>query len=267
MEIRSAVCGVVALVLPLVLQAAGELPAAPALYSGVDIGLTGIDCVFETGTSSRRGVLIDTGTTDAAYEIVLTAAHGLSAESDTIIRACVLAGYDNVQFPIRAIWRSEPRGRGYTDDWAILLLEGRIVEPVTRFRTAPLDRPELRESLSNDAAVRLPLRFAPTERPCVLTQSRLTDDEIRDGLLAHNCQAWVGHSGSPILITLADETYVLGIHLGSRWIFEENAALRLGRYVDSAITDAILAAAERGRSFETVTETFPRGWLDRLFRR
>ena len=140
------------------------------------------------------------------------------------------------QYPIEAIWRPEQRGRGFTDDWAVMLVVGRLSGQVARLRIAPLAHPELEQMISNDAPVRLPLRFAPSERECELTQTRLTVVEVRDVLLAHNCQAWSGHSGSPILTNLEGQRYVLGIHLGSRWIFERSAPLRIVPMVTSRVT-------------------------------
>ncbi len=249
MDTRVAVTCVAVLILPLSLYAAEEATVAVSPYVGIDIGLARIECVSAAGVgrASRRGALIDTGATVTTYEVVLTAAHGLPRETEAVIRTCFLIGYAGRQYPIEAIWHPEQRGRGFTDDWAVILVVGRLSGHVARLRIAPLAHPELQQMISNDAPVRLPLRFAPSERECELTQSRLTVVEVRDGLLAHNCQAWSGHSGSPILINLEGQRYVLGIHLGSRWIFERNAPLRLGRYVDAKISAAIEAAAERGR--------------------
>ncbi len=269
MDIRPAVFCVASIVLPLSLSEADEAGLGDSPYSGADVGLARIDCTTPGPASdnTRRGALIDTAATESVYEVVLTAAHGLPADDDELARNCFLIGYEDRQYPIAAVWRPDRRGRGFTDDWAVLLVSGRLSGLVMRLPVAPVDRPALHEMISNDAPVRLPLRFAPSERPCVLTQARLTDAEVRAGLLAHDCQAWIGHSGSPILINVAEETYVLGIHLGSRWVFEESSALELGRYVDASIAAAIDAAAERGRTLEVATETTSPGWFRRLLER
>ena len=233
-----AVTCVAVLILPASLYAAEEATVAVSPYVGIDIGLARIECVSAAGAgrASRRGALIDTGATVTTYEVVLTAAHGLSRETEAVIQTCFLIGHAGRQYPIEPIWRPEQRGRGFTDDWAVMLVVGRLSGQVARLRIAPLAHPELQQMISNDAPVRLPLRFAPSERECELTQTRLTVVEVRDGLLAHNCQAWSGHSGSPILINLEGQRYVLGIHLGSRWIFERNAPLRIAPMVTSRVT-------------------------------
>ena len=149
----------------------------------------------------------------------------------------------------------------------MLLLRGRLTGAVSRYPLAPVERPDLNEMISNDSTVRLPLRFAPTERPCELTQDRLLPEQVNNGLLAHNCEAWLGHSGSPILIDLDRQTHILGLHLGSRWIFETSEALPLGRYVDRRVVDAVSAAIEAGRSLEPSPEEARPSWFQRLFGR
>jgi hypothetical protein len=234
----------------------------------VDIGLTEIQCERSdgSGTTRRRGALLDSGTSNPGFEIVLTAAHGLAAETDEVVRSCALSVDQEGSQPVVAIWRPDRMGRGYQDDWAVFLIGGNLMGEVSRLPLAPIERPDLQRLLSYDTKVRLPLRFAPTERPCELTQARLTADEVSSGLLAHNCQAWAGHSGSPILIELDGDPYVLGLHLGSRWIFETSEPLRLGRHVDETIANAVEAATEHGLRIEPVSESSA-GWLERLFAR
>ncbi|MGI9259659.1 MAG: hypothetical protein ACR2QQ_12560, partial [Gammaproteobacteria bacterium] len=152
-------------------------------------------------------------------------------------------------------------------DWAVLLIRGRLTGAVSRHPLAPIELPDLQEMISSDSAVRLPLRFAPTERPCELTQDRLLREQVESGLLAHNCEAWRGHSGSPILIELDGQIYILGLHLGSRWLFETSEELPLGRYVDRRIADAVSSAIEAGRALEPLQEESQSSWLQRLFSR
>jgi len=203
---------------------------------------------------------------DADFEVVLTADHGLPNTSDELQRICFLPLDDENRLPVAAVWRQENRGGGYRDDWAVLLFRGRLTGAVSRYPLAPVERADLQELISSDSAVRLPLRFAPTERPCELTQDRLLREQVESGLLAHNCEAWIGHSGSPILIDFYGQTYILGLHLGSRWLFETREALPLGRYVNQRIADAVDAAIEAGRSLQPLPEDDAgAGWLRRLF--
>ena len=237
-------------------------------YSGVDIGLVEISCDYgERGRGRRRGVLVDNETPDAEFEVVLTAAHGFPQSTQELLQICFLPIDDETNYPIADVWRPDQIDSGYSDDWAVLLIRGRLTGSATRHPLAPIERPDLREMMSSDSAVRLPLRFAPTERPCELTQDRLLREQVDSGLLAHNCESWRGHSGSPILIELDGQTFVLGLHLGSRWLFETKEALPLGRYVDRRISDAVSAAIEAGQSLEPLPEASRSGWLQRLFGR
>jgi hypothetical protein len=237
-------------------------------YSGVDIGLVEIYCQYgERGRGRRRGVLVATATPEADFEVVLTAEHGFPQSDQELRQICFLPLGEETTYPVAAVWRPDRFGGGYSDDWAVLLIRGRLTGAVSRHPLAPVERPDLQAMISNDSAVRLPLRFAPTERPCELTQDRLLRDQVDSGLLAHNCEAWRGHSGSPILIELDGQTFILGLHLGNRWIFETSEALPLGRYVDQRIADAVSAAIEAGRALEPLPEESQASWLQRLFGR
>jgi hypothetical protein len=246
--------------------AAEEATLLPS-YVGADAGLALIDCVSTGSSSSRRqrGTLIDTGETDPSFEVVLTAAHGLPANSSELSEGCALVGGEETSFPIAAMWRPETRGRGSADDWAVLVAAGRIDGLVTRLKVAPLDDTQIQRMLSVDAPVRLPLRFPPGERPCGLTRSLLSDADVESGLFSHDCLAWSGHSGSPLVISVSDKVFVLGLHLGNRWISEDRKAIEIGRYIDASILTAIGEAADHGRNLSIETGQSQRGWLQRLF--
>jgi hypothetical protein len=267
MEIRFCLIGVLAYLGLHITVAAEEVTSPP--YVGAETGLALVQCGpgGPPFTRRQRGALIDTGDANASFEVVLTAAHGLLTEPGAIVEGCALVAGEDTYLPIAAMWRPPARGGGAADDWAVLVAVGRLDGMVKRLRTAPLDDTELWGMLSADAPVRLPLRFPPGERPCGLTHSRLSDDDVQSGLFAHDCLAWAGHSGSPVVVSVADDVFVLGLHLGSRWITEDRMALEIGRYIDAAVVSAIDDAAAHGRTLPVESKGPLLRWWQRLLGR
>lgn len=272
MKIRFCILGLLALLAPrLQLFAADESPEL--LYSGADEGIALIECRPDGSSLARRqrGALIDYGEADVEFEVVLTTAHGMPGDMDSIDGSCALVAGEDSRLPIVAMWRPETHGRGSTDDWAVLISAGGLSGRAGRLRTLQPYSPELEELMTSDASVRLPLRFPPGERACELKPSKLTVLDVRAGLFAHNCISWAGHSGSPVLVNVEGKPVVLGLHLGSRWLQADQISLKIGRYIDTAIVTAINDAVAHGRSLaaetDGATDGEPQGWLQRLLPR
>lgn len=232
--------------------ATASAEAAAAVVSdtiGAAAGLTRIECVPDDGAHTHRfrGAIIDTGTVDFPYEVILTAAHGLPSDVDALRRRCRVVGAEDGRYRIDRVWRPESRGRDSIDDWAVLLTERRLSGTVKRLRSLTIDHAARRQMAGDEMSVRLPLRFLGSERACSLTPPGSFDVDLTAELFGHTCRAWFGHSGSPILTTVEGEVYILGIHLGSRWIVEHHASLEIARYLDATILEAIHAAAARRR--------------------
>jgi hypothetical protein len=182
-------------------------------YVGAEAGLAVVVCQSGDGAflPNRRGALIESAETEAAFEVVLTASHGLPAEATGSGQTCALDGGDDQHLPVIEIFYAEIRGRGAADDWAVLLVDGRLEGSVKRLRPVPLEQSDVQQLLSDDVTARLPLRFPPGERSCGLMQSRLSNADVEAGLFAHNCRAWQGHSGSPIVANLQPGEFLLRI--------------------------------------------------------
>jgi hypothetical protein len=234
-------------------------------YVGAEAGLAIVVCQYNDGPflPNRRGALIETAEAEATFELVLTAAHGLPATATGGGQTCALDAGDDRYLPVVEIFRAETQGRE-ADDWAVLLVDGRLEGAVKRLMPVPLEQTEVQQLLSDDVTARLPLRFPPGERPCGLMQSKRSDADVEAGLFAHNCRAWQGHSGSPIVANLQQGAFLLGVHLGNRWIAEDRAALEVGRYVDADVTAAIAAAMARGRVLANESRDARSNWLQRL---
>lgn len=249
MEIRFAAVRITLLITLLATVSAEFATAQVPDSSEAEVGLTRIECAGDdsTYTFRFRGAIIDTGTVDASYEVILTAAHGLPSDVDVLRRRCRVVGAEDGRYRIESVWRPTSQGRGSVDDWAVLLTERRFRGHVKRVRTLATDNAARQQMAGNEMPVRLPLRFTGGERACSLTQPGSLGVNLAAELFGHTCRAWFGHSGSPILTTVEGEVYVLGIHLGSLWIVENHASLEIGRYLDVMIIKTIHAATARQR--------------------
>lgn len=213
-----------------------------------ELGLVRFKCSADPGGELVfRGAVLETSDPRDSFEVVLTAAHGLPSELADISARCAVIGDRGRRYRIEDVWRSPPPTLSLADDWAVVLTAQRMRGGHRRFRVGRIAAPSRYQMAEDVTAVRLPLLTIETEWKCVLNQAGLSEAEQSAGLFAHSCRSWLGHSGSPILARLDGEIYVIGVHLGSRWFFEERRQIKLGRYVDEAIVDAIGAAVMRGR--------------------
>ena len=243
MENRYAVCAV-ALAWTLASFSAGANTLGAPDRTGAEIGLIRISCVPDGGLGSNqfRGVVIDSAAAGMRHDVILTTAHGFPADPHLVIERCSVVGPEKRQYGVDAIWRSVARGRGSIDDWAVIAtdrrLRGRIERQAVRvLPPTPGPPPE-----AGATTVRLPLLFFGAERACSLTATESAGVYLDAKLFGHTCRAWSGHSGSPILVVYDGDVFVMGIHLGSRWIFERQASLKIGRFVDNAVIEAIQSA-------------------------
>ncbi len=213
--------------------------------SGAEVGLIRVECRPDDGAGLYRfrGVVVDTKTTGISHDVILTTAHGLPSAVDEIRQKCHVVGAQDERYPIAAIWRSDIRGRDSVDDWVVLATGQRLGGGLRRLRVRPMPSSALQQLVVAETVVRLPLRFVGGERACSLTPPGSAGVDLEVELFGHTCRAWPGHSGSPILFTADGELSILGIHLGSRWLFDINGSLEIGRFVDANVLDAIRAAS------------------------
>jgi len=254
MEIRFAVLYATLLVSMLAAVAADVATDMAPNSRGAEGGFTRIQCAPDNGIYMRRsrGAIIDTGTVEKSFEVILTAAHGMPSDVDVIKQNCRVVGAKDRQYRIEEVWRPDSQGRDFVDDWAVLLTERSLSGHVKRLRTLAIDHAARQQLAANQIPVRLPLRFVGIEQACGLTQRRSSGENLELELFGHTCRAWSGHSGSPILIAVESELFILGIHLGNRWIIGNYSPLEIGRYVDVKILEAIHAATAQGRGSNRV---------------
>ena len=223
--------------------AVGEAVADDAPLPGGEIGLVRVQCTSESGYRQVfRGAVVDLEG-ESRYDVILTAGHGLPRDLETVKEYCAVLDAAGRRYPLRGMWRPADSGRGMVDDWAVLATFRRMRRSQPRL---PVSAPfviERRLLEDSDTALRLPLMTLAEERDCALLNDGLRQREIDRGLFSHSCRSWYGHSGSPVLAAANGRAVVIGLHLAKRWFYEERRTVKIGRYIDSAIIDAIDAAA------------------------
>jgi len=220
-------------------------------YAGAEAGLIGIECVPEGGTVGYRfrGVVIDTASAGNLHDVILTTGHGFPKDEALVTERCSIRGVNERRYPIRAIWRPNSRARGVIDDWAVVVTGRTLRERIWRQPVRAQHLAAGHQVAARQPPVRLPLRFLGAERSCTLRVPGADRVDLETGLFAHTCRSWSGHSGSPILIADDDGAFVMGIHVGRRWIPKVRQPFRIGRVIDTEIFDVIQHAVawdERG---------------------
>lgn len=224
--------------------AAGDAAAADdEPLPGGEIGLVRVQCTSESGYRQVfRGAVVDLEG-ESRYDVILTAGHGLPRDLETVKEYCAVLDADGRRYPLRGMWRPADGGRGMVDDWAVLATFRRMRGNQARLPVAAPFVVERRSLEDSDTLLRLPLMTLAEEHDCVLLNDGLRQREIERGLFSHSCRSWYGHSGSPILAAANGRTVIIGLHLAKRWFYEEHRTVKIGRYIDAAIIDAIDTAA------------------------
>ncbi len=224
--------------------------------TGVERGVVQIRCSTDTANMTRlsRGALLQLDG-DAKHDIVFATAHGLPESRAAVLAKCRVLGAHRWPYRIANVWRSATSGSGLADDWAVLLVQGRLEGDVGRLTTAKVSGEEWTQLANGAATVRLLLRQAdPREGDCHLRRTMAPYEYLPTQLLVYSCAATMagapGLSGSPLLIGVEGQPFVIGVNLG--WglqILDDGRfhAVSLGRPIDGEIAAAIAAAAEEAR--------------------
>lgn len=177
-----------------------------------------------------RAIVLDTPA-EAGREILITARHAVYDEAGR--RSCSVRGAEPEVADIAEILSSSPEAneRGdFNHDWAVLRTTGRLENLQQRVRPALLD------GQGGGGEVTLLVR-ALTYEPCEIIAA---PPELEDPtLIFHTCPSRPGLSGSPMLVQINDQPYVIGVHLGQFVMLDETG---LQYSVARRLSDDFLAA-------------------------
>lgn len=260
MELLKRIVGLAAVSLccPLPATAGMEVTAAGFISgTGTERGVVQIRC--STNVENRivltRGVVLQLDA-DAKRDLVLTVGHGLPDRRHEILEACRVLGAHGQPYRIARVWRSADEAHSLVDDWAVVLVDGRLAGQVGRLPAATITAGELSRLAEAEGPVRLLLRQAdPKNGDCRLRQPMAPYDYRPTDLLMYSCgQALLtgapGLSGSPLLMGVEGRSVVVGVHLGWGLQTLDDGRLHsvnLGRPIDAGIAAAIAAGADEAR--------------------
>jgi hypothetical protein len=223
--------------------------------TGVERGVVQIRCSTDAPTVVRlsRGAVLQVNG-DTKRDLVFATAHGLPESPGDVLGICRVLGAHGRPYRIANVWRSARTGLGIADDWAVLLVEGRLEGDVGRLAPAKVSGDEWTQLADGAATVRVLLRQAdPREGDCHLRQLTVPYEYLPTELLVYFCGATTraaGLSGSPLLIGVEGRPFVVGVHLGWGLQMLDDGrlhAVSLGRPIDGEIAAAIAEAAEEAR--------------------
>jgi len=192
-----------------------------------------------------KGTATCTGTLVLDPRIVVTAAHCVAGADGQLTRD-VSFWLDNPSETLRRSLHGRVEGIGSTrqyaghtaqdepKDWAIIVLD----EPPTNAR--PLDLRSLRRSelMRLKGQVLLPAYTPGDDMPGDRSCSIL---DIRWEVFIHDCEAWPGSSGAPLLVESGDQLAVVGINSASLYIPASGSGP--GEFAGAAVRSSSFEAA------------------------
>jgi len=211
---------------------ASPTPISPAVGktspSDADINSVRIICYGSKnrGQASRAVVLqmVAASSVTSKYDVAITTGHGLLGIDGHIFKDCRVNRPGGEQHTIVAAKLATGYKQGTSTDWAIIIFDKMKKNEVIRYgvgfdlksdkiqqlatkQTTVLFSQALGTPKNYQACHLLPRQYAGLNQPS------------QANLLAHNCRAIAGQSGSPISIVREQQNIVLGIHIGHTMIY------------------------------------------------
>lgn len=197
---------------------------------------------------------------DDGKDYAIVSGHGLRTQgvSDIVteiggqkIKGCFVMDFSGHQSVVDGFALSENFKAGTRTDWGIIRFEAMPTHNLVRYNLPHIAW----ESLKHDP---VPVHFAfarglrDQSQNCEILPSRyqvLTGEQF-DGVMAHNCRAISGQSGSPLSLGGDKKDLLLGIHLGSTWMLRSPVTGRpefqgFVRVIDDAMVSEIKTLMER----------------------
>ena len=179
-----------------------------------------------------RAVVLDLPGFAGRYDILLATRHAVMAGD--VERNCHVRG-ERLSFGrITRIVTSAPAANelgDFSQDWAIIRTRSRLAATTTRLRAAALD-----DAGHGEISM---LRAAVAGDPCEITPA--PDQIVEPSLIFHDCRSRPGISGSPLLVSIAGQPYVIGIQLGQYVMLNEHSRqYSVGRRLNGQFLQSLL---------------------------
>jgi len=180
-----------------------------------------------------RAVVLELPGLIADYDILLAARHAVMDRR--VERNCHVRGEPLESGQVARIATSDPAQNevgDFSQDWAIIRTRGRLPDSLTRLRAAAYDGPD-RGQISM-------LRAAIHAAPCAITAA--PDQVVEPTLIFHDCYSRPGLSGSPLLVQIDGEPFVIGLQLGEYVMLNEGGRqYGVGRRLGDEFLQSLIA--------------------------
>lgn len=218
---------------------------------GIERGLARIMC---RGNGPRswfrsRVFVVDAGIREPAHDLLLTTAHSIPTDLQSIRRDCLIVGTKDSPVKIADVWLPSQARQSRGRDWALLMTETPLTGNVGRFRLGLVQQDSLQKLLLDEAPIRIVLNMNQADVECrMLGREWVSSDFVEVGVFANSCRSMPGMSGAPIVIRYGQRDVVIGIHQGQAWrpfYLDGPLLMGIGKVIDERIVAAIQAATVR----------------------
>ena len=228
--------------------------AVHAGAAGLERGIARVICAKADSSYSvrSRALIVDTGESTPAVEVMLAPAHVLPRDPQRIKPDCRIARVVGSAAKIAEFWLPDDRDTA-GGDWAVLLTDQAFNSDIGRLRTGVVAQEVLERLLAEGVPMHLVLYQPQADlHGCKLIDaSRSGLTQLQHGVFSHSCRTWPGTSGAPLVVGLGGEPVVIGMNIGqslrpSR--FSGPSFYGVGQAIHAEIAATIELAVERARA-------------------
>lgn len=165
-----------------------------------------------------RSKLVLIQTTSQHFDYALTTAHGIEKGQYDRFSSCFIRHSSGEKVNLVDVYIPDDYKAGTQSDWAVIKLEKVKQKHVARFKLHVEDSEQF--SHGKSIAVTFPKARGINDmsQNCRAMSSAYLGVR-NEQILAHNCRAIGGQSGSPVFVKYEAEDMLIGIHLGKSFVY------------------------------------------------
>lgn len=184
-------------------------------------------------------------TADHRFDYGLSTGHGVQIDGLDFSNDCIAQDYKGQNYRINALYVPQDIAPGGERDWALIRLEKVKASEIVRF-SLPSFHLASADAFRNTIQKVTFAKARGIGFNTQICQSLPADHAGMDegNILAHNCRAISGQSGSPISVSLDNQPILVGIHLGTGFVMHskytgKSESLGYFRFIDSNMVSEI----------------------------
>lgn len=188
-----------------------------------------VQCYVSEGIVKKsRAVVLhinEENSLSSQHDIAVTTGHGFIDNDGKTFNKCEVIGPSRKTYPIKTIKFAPNYKPGTASDWAVMSLPKMETEKIQRYSVVDDKTGQEMELLARQ---NMPVLFSTARaypqngQSCILYPRKyagFTKQEHK-GLLAHNCRAISGQSGSPVSVERDGHPILIGIHIGNSFVLK-----------------------------------------------